>query len=126
MKTDVSPCRSCGVDTTPCTGKRGCRHKGRWEWYMVRDAIWRAVGGGEGFLCIACLEGKLGRPLNRTDFTDAPVNDFPDDPWCTDRLRAALLRPAPGPAHQLRTTTVKYLASAKNARRDLPERTPKQ
>jgi hypothetical protein len=37
-------CADCGVDTTPCTGKRGCRHVGRWEYYMLRDDVWRAAG----------------------------------------------------------------------------------
>jgi len=32
-------CFDCGVDTSPCTGKRGCRHAGRWEYYMVRDKV---------------------------------------------------------------------------------------
>lgn len=29
---------------------------------------------GEGFLCISCLERRLGRELVRADFIDAPVN----------------------------------------------------
>ena len=28
------------MDTMPCTGKRGDRHKGRWEYYMVHDKLW--------------------------------------------------------------------------------------
>src|SRR5690348_15648318 len=40
----ASLCADCGQDTTPCTGERGCRHKGRWEYYMVHDAIWAAAG----------------------------------------------------------------------------------
>jgi len=37
-------CKDCGVDTTPCTGRRGCRHARRWEHYMVKDAVWKASG----------------------------------------------------------------------------------
>lgn len=45
------------------------------EYYMVQDDVWlSAVPDGEGMLCIKCLEDRLGRPLNRNDFTDAPVN----------------------------------------------------
>jgi hypothetical protein len=83
-------CRSCGTNTTPCTGRRGCRHAGKWDWYMVKPGVWDAVGGGNGFLCIPCLEQLIGRPLNRGDFVDAPVND--PSPWNTPRLAAALAR----------------------------------
>jgi hypothetical protein len=86
-------CHDCGTDTTPCTGRRGCRHKQRWEWYMVHASVWRAAGmprmtveTGGGFLCIGCLERRLGRNLNPTDFTDAPVNN--PSPWDTPRLAA--------------------------------------
>ena len=60
-------CKDCGMDTTPCTGKRGCRHAGRWEWYMVRDRIWAQAGmpvyevslpEHRDFLCIGCLEAR--------------------------------------------------------------------
>jgi hypothetical protein len=88
-------CHDCGGDTTPCTGKRGCRHKGRFEFYMVRDAVWLAAGMppsqvrpyGEtdgDFLCIGCLEKRLSRRLTRRDFTKAPIND--PSPWDTARL----------------------------------------
>lgn len=53
------------------------------EWYMVHDEVWRSAGldpsidvVGE-FLCISCLETRLGRELTTLDFTDAPVNK----PW---------------------------------------------
>jgi hypothetical protein len=47
-------CLDCDLDTTPCTGKRGCRH----------------------------LERRIGRKLPFADFTDVPIND-PDHPWNT-------------------------------------------
>lgn len=82
-----SICIDCGVDTCPCTGKRGCRHTGRWEHYMVHDRVWKAarMGGDDGYLCIGCLETRIGRKLRPRDFTTAPCND-PDDPWSTPRL----------------------------------------
>ncbi len=82
-------CVDCGIDTTPCTGKRGCRHKGRWEWYMVHNHLWARAGMRDGFLCIGCLEKRLGRALQRADFTEAPVND-PGHLWHTARLEARL------------------------------------
>lgn len=100
-----TPCMDCGTDTTPCSsitmcrGKRGCRHNGgrRWEWYMVRRRIWAQATGGDdtpGYLCIGCLEKRLGRPLNAGDFTAAPVNQPGHSPWVSPRLRAARTRPA--------------------------------
>ena len=46
---------------------------------MVHDAVWQAAGmptdrlqgAGRGFLCIGCLEGRLGRKLVARDFTSA-------------------------------------------------------
>jgi hypothetical protein len=82
----ASNCKDCGMDTTPITGKRSCRHKGRWEYYMVHGALWRKakMHSDGGFLCIGCLERRLGRMLTVNDFTTAPVND--PDPWDTERL----------------------------------------
>jgi len=51
---------------------------------MVRNEVW-AIAGAEGFLCIECLERRLGRRLQRDDFTSSRVND-PADPWHTARL----------------------------------------
>lgn len=45
------------------------------EYYMVHNKIWKKVNPKiKGMLCIGCLERRLGRLLNRNDFTDAPVN----------------------------------------------------
>ncbi len=83
-------CDDCGMDTSPCTGRRGCRHIGRWERYMVRDSVWKAAGMkgmDAGFLCIGCLERRLGRQLRPRDFKpNVPIN-YPD-PWDTPRLAA--------------------------------------
>jgi hypothetical protein len=80
-----NPCHDCGVDTTPCTGKRGCRHKGRWEHFMVHDELWREAGMTGGFLCVGCFERRIGRDLVPSDFTAAPINEHPN-PWDTPRL----------------------------------------
>lgn len=54
---------------------------------MVRDRVWARAGAGRGYLCIGCLERRLGRPLTCRDFTDAPING--PDPWDTERLAKA-------------------------------------
>ena len=95
-------CIDCGVDTTPDTFlKRGGRRPiwYRWEWYMVHDEIWVQAGmphrkfetgyGTSGFLCIGCLETRIGRKLRRADFTSARIND-PDKPNASARLRLRL------------------------------------
>lgn len=74
-------CRDCGDNTHEID-----------EYYMVNDEVWEASGMGphDGMLCIGCLEKRIGRRLNRTDFTDAPVNSiFVYSPRLTERLHAA-------------------------------------
>jgi|SRR6187401_3499206 len=83
----ASHCKDCGMDTTPCTGKRGCRHKDRWEYYMVRDKLWAAAGMQDGFLCVGCPEQRIGRILRPKDFTRASINN-PDHSWDTPRRAA--------------------------------------
>jgi hypothetical protein len=104
-------CNDCGSDTTPRTGKRGYRsgkHTGEyayrrsidlWEFYMVTEDVWKAAGMAAStvtddkfdgnFLCIGCLELRIGRRLSARDFTDCLVN-APDDPCNTPRLRDRL------------------------------------
>jgi hypothetical protein len=55
---------------------------------MVRNAIWKAAGMAPdgGYLCIGCLEARLGRKLSARDFKYPAV-----DPWDTARLRRRLL-----------------------------------
>jgi hypothetical protein len=57
---------------------------------MVKNALWKRAGMTDGFLCIGCLESRLGRRLRPSDFTAAPIND-PFDPWNTPRLKSRLL-----------------------------------
>jgi len=46
------------------------------EYYMVHDSIWESAGMDKngGMLCLDCLEKRLGRNLNESDFPDYPVN----------------------------------------------------
>lgn len=44
---------------------------------MVHGGVWADAGmGHDGYLCIGCLERRLGRKLHRADFTSASVNDL--------------------------------------------------
>lgn len=80
------PCRDCGVDT----GGAGIGER-----YMVHFHLWDDVGAGAGFLCIGCLEARLGRQLNGWDFLPCPLNSLPDyfrSPRLQSRLRDYQLR----------------------------------
>lgn len=80
-----SNCADCGIDTTPE------QPEGTWEYYMVTNHLWNTTAIGDGFLCIGCLEARLGRELGNGDFTSAKLND-PDHPFHSDRLRDRLTR----------------------------------
>jgi SEC-C motif len=72
------PCADCGVDTFAIG-----------EWYCVSDQLWAAVGMEcEGFLCIGCLERRLGREMDSADFVQAMLVDE-----SSDRLQDRLRRP---------------------------------
>jgi len=87
---EPAPCYDCGVDTFDIDGRA--------EWYMVWDYVWEQAGMYRGFLCIGCLEERLSRTLNSTDFELVPVNDanYRDATtsysWRTDRLQDRLTR----------------------------------
>lgn len=74
-------CLDCGQDT------------GRiYEYYFVITELWlEAVGSANGMLCIGCLELRLGRELNRDDFTGAYINSFEFGPK-SERLADRLTR----------------------------------
>lgn len=81
-----APCLDCGWLT--------CRHDEPGEWYVVTDQVWRQAGmtdtrqwlsehpgapigpagGLNHYLCIGCLEARLGRRLAPADFPGLPIN----------------------------------------------------
>jgi hypothetical protein len=54
---------------------------------MVTDEVWAQAAGENGWLCVGCLEDRLGRELEPADFTQLPVND--DEETDSVRLRLA-------------------------------------
>jgi hypothetical protein len=75
-------CFDCGIDTISPDGGQ--------EYYRVKDEIWAASGlptvgemvAGEyvgRYLCIGCLEQRIGRRLTRADFNGG--NRALDDPY---------------------------------------------
>ena len=95
MERHMALCIDCGMDTAPNDDRRrrGARTS---EWFMVHDSVWLAAGMPKrepmergDFLCIGCLEARLGRTLTPRDFTDVPVNR--PDRWKSPRLNARLV-----------------------------------
>jgi hypothetical protein len=52
------------------------------EYYMVHDRVWEhATNGLDGHLCIGCLERRLGRTRQASDFPARPVNTTEPRAW---------------------------------------------
>ena len=65
------------------------------EVYHLRDAVWKAAGMAPfaGFLCVGCLEKRLGRQLGPKDFdTSHDFNRAPGTPRLMER-RAKPFKP---------------------------------
>lgn len=90
----MTACVDCGTPTMPATPP-GSRD---WQRYMVHDEVWADAGMDPdgGWLCIACLESRLGRRLQPADLADVPLNHplwrFSTDD--TDRLMFLKLKAA--------------------------------
>jgi hypothetical protein len=85
-----TPCADCGIELIPATP----HDIPDWQRYMVTDHVWAAAGMTPlgGWLCIDCLELRLGRPLVPDDLDDLPLNDLDagkDVPRLAELKRAA-------------------------------------
>jgi hypothetical protein len=79
-------CHDCDVDLMLCDPDGF--PVGGWERYMVQNHVWEAARG-EGWLCIGCLEGRLGRRLCAGDFKEGlPINE--PDSLMSPRLRGRM------------------------------------
>jgi hypothetical protein len=76
-------CHDCDVDLMP-HDPDGWPVEG-WERYMVHDEVWKTAGG-EGWLCIGCLEQRLDRPLEPRDFKSSLTINEPS-PLDSARIR---------------------------------------
>jgi hypothetical protein len=71
-----TPCDDCLEDVTPCDDD-GRPIENGWEWYMVTAEVWDAAnrdGHAPQYLCIGCLENRVGRRLAPDDFASVPLN----------------------------------------------------
>lgn len=73
-------CKDCGFDTMAGN-----------EYYMVKDEVWAAAGMTRGFLCVGCLEARVGTLSSEHFRMDLPINA-----WSlfkrSERLQTALSR----------------------------------
>jgi hypothetical protein len=78
IEVSSAPCDDCGFDTLNPEGH---------EWYMVTGAAWEPVAADAKFLCVGCLEGRLGRRLTPADFAPWAINERSvlDSPRLADR-----------------------------------------
>src|SRR5262249_648686 len=93
----------CGMETVP----RGERKPRTHEQFIVKNEVWAAAGmplgkirpktfeivGGGGFLCVGCIEKRLGRRLTINDFNPITLSELLRSSWITDRLRSRVLYP---------------------------------
>lgn len=62
----IMPCHDCGIDT----GAIG-------EYFTLQHDLWKTLMPGKlskDFLCVTCLEYRLGRKLSKQDFVDCLAN----------------------------------------------------
>lgn len=83
-------CRDCETDLRPDSAA-GMEDE---QWYMVTDEAWSASGmePDGGYLCIPCLEKRLGRQLGAADLIHIPANApgmYDDEPYLAGLKRAA-------------------------------------
>lgn len=101
-----------------------CRTDSTEERYMVNDDVWAAAGMCMfGFLCIGCLEERLGRRLTAADFIDVPLNHAPG--FRRSARLTARLASSGGPSSTARTyllagAEVTVTAMPNTRRADLP------
>src|SRR5438552_1710134 len=100
IKRGAAICGDCGVDTVPSRKPK----PGTFEQFVVKDHVWAAAGMtpgkvdpktyelvGGGFLCVGCIESRLGRRLTIDDFNPITVPLLLGTPWPTKRLRGRVL-----------------------------------
>ena len=77
----ICPCKDCGKDV-----------RNPKDMYMLEDNLWKQLGLKPGdFLCIDCLEKRLGREITQDDLKVLPINYF--NTWLVENRYKDLLTP---------------------------------
>jgi len=54
-----------------------CKVDTKYEHFYLKSCVWNLIHNSkDGMVCIECCEKKLGRRLNKHDFTDCYINDL--------------------------------------------------
>jgi hypothetical protein len=79
------------------------------DWFMVKDCVWRASQrkGPCRFLCVKCLENRIGRKLTAADFKRSAKVNFVGKKSLRLRYRMQGLKPA----KRLQETTFNFEAA---------------
>ena len=66
------------------------------DWFMVKDRVWHEATRSRTnrFLCVKCLERRMGRKLSAGDFRRSAKVNFQGDKSIILRKRMAGLKPA--------------------------------
>lgn len=64
--------------------KTNCSHIG--EFYFIKTELWKSVARIDIILCIGCVEQRLGRKLDKSDFTQCYINDPKKSKGMSQRL----------------------------------------
>jgi len=66
------------------------------DWFMVKDSVWRRGqrAGKCRFLCVGCLENRIGRKLKADDFRRSAKVNFVGQKSAKLRRRMRGLKPA--------------------------------
>jgi hypothetical protein len=94
----VFPCADCNTILTIRPSGFGAAFGGGWEneWFMVKDGVWQhgQRGGKCRFLCVGCLETRIGRKLTSDDFRRSAKVNFIGKKSAKLRRRMQGLKPA--------------------------------
>jgi hypothetical protein len=93
----IFPCADCSMILTIRSTGLGAMFDGHnHEWFMVKDNVWaRGQRGGKcRFLCVGCLERRIGRKLSSDDFKRSAKVNFVDQTSAKLRRRMRGLKPA--------------------------------
>ena len=73
-------CHDCRIDTSSVG-----------HYYMLRDDVWQQAKRGNRlqFLCLDCLEARLGQPLRASDFMLTP-SELEQRMWSADHEHTVL------------------------------------
>jgi len=92
----IFQCNDC--ETNLHTRLTGLLGSSSWsgDWFMVKNSVWRASQrkGACRFLCVSCLEDRIGRKLSAADFMRSAKVNFEHKDSVKLRHRMRGLKPA--------------------------------